>query len=97
MVNGTAAIVDGPKRDKLLWSGDLTHQLPGVLLSTNDLAPVKATLDRLVSTQHSDGAFPYFGKPVLAEPDTGLAALSDGLYSYTYHLHILKKMETYLA
>jgi hypothetical protein len=45
--------VDGSKRDRTVWSGDLTIAIPSILVSTGDFAGVKTTLEVLFADQVS--------------------------------------------
>jgi hypothetical protein len=45
--------VDGSKRDRTVWSGDLTIAIPSILVSTGDFAGVKTTLEVLYADQVS--------------------------------------------
>jgi len=57
---GTSCITDGAKRDRLVWSGDLSIALPSIFASTNNLDSVKNAIDSLL---------------VLQNPETGLVCL----------------------
>lgn len=43
--NGTGILVDGAKRDRAVWAGDLGISIPSVLVSTGDLDSVRSALD----------------------------------------------------
>jgi hypothetical protein len=45
--------VDGSKRDRTVWSGDLTIAIPSILISTGDFAGVRSTLQVLYADQVS--------------------------------------------
>lgn len=80
MTNGSSCVVDGAKRDRQVWPGDMFVALPSIFVSTNDLVPVKNSLDSLLALQNvSTGMMPYAGYP-----------FSDlGIVSFTYHLYSL--------
>ena len=79
ITNGTSTFVDGAKRDRLVWSGDMSISLPTVAVTTYDLISVRNALDSLFHLQYASGAFPYAGYPI-----------SDGnITSFTYHLYTL--------
>ncbi|PIL26308.1 hypothetical protein GSI_12064 [Ganoderma sinense ZZ0214-1] len=80
ITNGTSALVDGAKRDRLVWSGDMAISLPGIAVSTYDLISVKNALDSLFDFQHTGGQLPYAGYP---------ASLSSNITSFTCHLYAL--------
>lgn len=93
-----ATLVDGAKRDRLIWPGDLAHSLPGTLLTIGDAATVRATIDRVRELQFPDGAFPYFGAPVYADPfGAEIAATAAQGKSFAYHCHTLTKLKEYHA
>ena len=64
ITNGTSTLVDGAKRDRLVWSGDMAISLPTIAVSTYDLVSVRNALDSLFNLQFASGAFPYAGYPV---------------------------------
>ncbi len=49
------AIVDGAKRDRVVWSGDLGTEAPTIFLSTDNTAYVRGSLRILASNQVADG------------------------------------------
>ena len=79
-LDGTSVLVDGAKRDKLVWPGDIAISGPSVFVSTNDMITIKNSLDSLLALQNSSGALPYAGYPFNE-------ALS--VWSFTYHLYSL--------
>ena len=64
--NGTSAIVDGAKRDRTVWPGDMGIAVPSTFVSIGDLEPVMNGLQSLYDHQASDGELPFAGLPVLA-------------------------------
>lgn len=76
ITNGSSALVDGAKRDRLVWAGDMAIAVPGIAVSYNDMISVGNSLDSLFNIQNSTtGQLPYAGIPF---PST---------YSATYHLY----------
>uniref|UniRef100_A0A0W0EY35 Putative Six-hairpin glycosidase n=1 Tax=Moniliophthora roreri TaxID=221103 RepID=A0A0W0EY35_MONRR len=57
-------IVDGAKRDRAVWPGDMGIAVPTSFVSTNDLLPVKNALLTMFSGIASDGALPESGPPL---------------------------------
>ncbi|KAI9066646.1 glycoside hydrolase family 78 protein [Trametes sanguinea] len=79
ITNGTSALTDGAKRDRLVWSGDMSIAVPGIALTTFDLISVRNALDSLFVLQSPTGMLPYAGYPFNER----------GLISFTYHLYAL--------
>ncbi|CDO72451.1 Glycoside Hydrolase Family 78 protein [Trametes cinnabarina] len=79
ITNGTSALTDGAKRDRLVWSGDMSIAVPGIALTTSDLISVRNALDSLFVLQSPTGMLPYAGYPFNER----------GLVSFTYHLYAL--------
>jgi len=52
--NDPTIYVDGSKRDRTVWAGDLAIAVPSILVSTGDLDGVKNTLEVLYNDQVSD-------------------------------------------
>ncbi|KAK4620007.1 hypothetical protein CLAFUW4_11097 [Fulvia fulva] len=78
ITNGTSALVDGAKRDRLVWAGDMAIAVPGLVVSTNDLISVANSIDSLFGIQNkTTGQLPYAG--VGFRPQ----------FSATYHLYTL--------
>ncbi|PSN71709.1 bacterial alpha-L-rhamnosidase domain-containing protein [Corynespora cassiicola Philippines] len=78
ITNGTSALVDGAKRDKLVWAGDMAIAVPAVVVSTNDVISIENSLNSLFDVQNTTGGqLPYAGRPF---PTT---------FSFTYHLYTL--------
>ncbi|KAF2107879.1 Six-hairpin glycosidase-like protein [Lophiotrema nucula] len=78
ITNGKSALVDGAKRDRLVWAGDMSIAVPGVVVSTNDVVSIENSLDSLFDVQNqTTGQLPYAGEPF---PST---------LSFTYHLYTL--------
>jgi hypothetical protein len=78
ITKGNSALVDGAKRDRLVWSGDISISMPGITVSTYDLISVRNSLDSLFAIQNSTtGQLPYAGRPI------------PNYLSFTYHLYTL--------
>jgi hypothetical protein len=84
--NGTAVLVDGGKRDRLVWPGDILISQPGIFVSTYDMEMLRDSLDSLLVLQNASGALPYAGRPF----GTALP-----VWSFTYHLHSLTDIYDY--
>jgi hypothetical protein len=85
IANGISALVDGGKRDRIIWPGDMAIAVPSIFVSTNDLISVRNSLDALFILQEETGALPYAGYP--------FSKL--GLFSFTYHLYTLVGLYNY--
>jgi hypothetical protein len=84
--NGSSVLVDGAKRDRLVWPGDMSIAVPSIFVSSNGLVSVRNSLESLLILQNSSGQLPYTGVP-----------FSDQLkiFSYTYHLYSLIGLSNY--
>lgn len=62
ITNGTSCLVDGAKRDRLVWAGDMSIAVPAITVTTYDLISVANSLDSLFNLQNkSNGQLPYAG------------------------------------
>lgn len=86
VANGTSVLVDGAKRDRLVWPGDIAISGPSTFVSTNDMDSIENGLNSLLLLQNSSGALPYAGVP--------FAKLGLG-FSFTYHLYSLIDIHDY--
>ncbi|KAL1609892.1 hypothetical protein SLS60_001557 [Paraconiothyrium brasiliense] len=78
ITNGTSALTDGAKRDRLVWAGDMAIAVPGVVASTNDVVSIENSLNSLFAVQNrTTGQLPYAGRPF------------PSILSFTYHLYTL--------
>ena len=78
ITNGSSCLVDGAKRDRLVWAGDMSIAVPSIAMSTYDLISVQNSLNSLFAIQNmSSGQLPYAGRPF------------PSIYSATYHLYTL--------
>jgi len=83
IANSSVVLVDGAKRDRLIWPGDMRIITPSAFVSTNDLDSVANSVDNLFSLQNSSGMLPYAGIPFKSQ------------YSATYHLYNLIAVADY--
>lgn len=82
---GHSILVDGAKRDRTVWPGDMGIALPTALVSTGDLLPARNALETLFDYQDpTTGALPECGPPLLKRG------------SDTYHLWTLIGTARYL-
>ncbi|PSS02132.1 alpha-L-rhamnosidase [Coniella lustricola] len=86
ITNGSSCLVDGAKRDTLVWPGDMFISGPSIAYSTYDMDAIKNSLESLLLLQTSAGLLPYVGVPFF----TIINAVS-----FTYHLHTLIGMYNY--
>lgn len=86
ITNGTSCIVDGAKRDALVWPGDMFTSGPSIAYSTYSMDAIKNSMEALLVLQRADGLLPYVGVPFLDIINT---------ISFTYHLHNLIGMYNY--
>ena len=63
---GTSVLVDGAKRDRTIWPGDLGISLPSQYASTNDTVSTRNALTTLYQHQQSSGELQYAGPEVNA-------------------------------
>ncbi|KAL0948873.1 hypothetical protein HGRIS_008991 [Hohenbuehelia grisea] len=77
-------LVDGAKRDRNIWPGDMGISTHTQFVSTNDLLPSKNSLVVMFSTQDPNtGALQYSGPPINAHgSDTYIAWSLIGTHSY---------------
>lgn len=84
--NGTSVLVDGGKRDRLVWPGDILISQPGIFVSSYDMEMLRESLQSLLVMQNSSGALPYAGRPF---------GEMLPMWSFTYHLHSLNDIYDY--
>ncbi|THH10640.1 hypothetical protein EW146_g8311 [Bondarzewia mesenterica] len=77
-------IVDGAKRDRAVWPGDMGVSVPTQFVSTNDLLPTKNALSTMFVAQNpTTGALPESGPPLSQQgSDTYHAWTLIGLHNY---------------
>ncbi|KAH8897926.1 bacterial alpha-L-rhamnosidase domain protein [Thozetella sp. PMI_491] len=81
IANGTSVLMDGAKRDRLVWPGDLVISAPALFVSTGNLDGVRNGIDSLIPLQQADGRLPWAGVP-FTRPGRFQ-------FSFTYHLYTL--------
>ncbi|KAL5327625.1 hypothetical protein ACEPPN_005326 [Leptodophora sp. 'Broadleaf-Isolate-01'] len=75
--------VDGSKRDRTVWPGDLAIAVPSILVSTGDWEGVANTLQVLYNDQTSAGELPFAGPGInIYGSDTYHMATLIGTYDY---------------
>ncbi|KAG9696044.1 bacterial alpha-L-rhamnosidase domain-containing protein, partial [Aureobasidium melanogenum] len=84
IANSSVVLIDGAKRDRLIWPGDMHVITPSLFVSTSDDAAITNSIDNLFSLQNASGKLPYAGYPF--KQDT---------YSATYHLYNLIGVSDY--
>jgi alpha-L-rhamnosidase len=94
-INSLPVILDGAKRDRAIWVGDMNIEGPTVFYSTNEAAYVKNSLQLLGSYQLSSG----FVTGALA-PQTALHTGPNqpgtvGTYSASYSMYWVLSLATY--
>jgi hypothetical protein len=55
ITEGGSCVVDGAKRDREVWPGDMSVSFPSIFVSTNDLQSVKNSLNSLLALQNATG------------------------------------------
>ncbi|KAH7922494.1 glycoside hydrolase family 78 protein [Leucogyrophana mollusca] len=77
-------IVDGAKRDRAVWPGDMGIAVPTQFVSTNDLLPTKNALSTMFAAQNpTTGALPESGPPLSQQgSDTYLMWTLIGTHNY---------------
>jgi hypothetical protein len=80
---GDTIIVDGAKRDRAVWPGDMGIAVPSSFVSIGDLDSVKNALQVMYNYQNADGSFPEAGPPLLQQnSDTYHMWSMIGTYNY---------------
>lgn len=87
LLDGTSVLMDGAKRDRLVWPGDVIISAPSIFVSTGNLDSIKNAIDSLFILQASDGRLPWAGTPF-----TGPGRFP---FSFTYHLYTLLDLYVY--
>lgn len=84
--NGSTIIVDGAKRDRAVWPGDMGVAVPSSFVSLGDLDSVKNALQVMYDHQNADGSFPEAGPPLLQQgSDTYHMWSMIGTYNYVLY------------
>ncbi|KAG7449503.1 glycoside hydrolase family 78 protein [Guyanagaster necrorhizus] len=89
-------LVDGAKRDRTVWPGDMGISTDTQRVSTNDLLPTRNSLTVMFSTQDpSTGSLQYSGPPINAHgSDTYISWSLIGAYNYFLHTGDLEFIRT---
>ncbi|THW17031.1 Six-hairpin glycosidase [Aureobasidium pullulans] len=99
--NGTTVIVDGAKRDRAVWPGDMGVAVPATFVSIGDLDSVANALQTMYDHQNRDGSFPEAGPPLLQQSsDTYHMWSMIGTYNYVLYTNdtafLTKNWDRYL-
>jgi hypothetical protein len=90
---GGSILVDGAKRDRAVWTGDLGIASTTAYVSTGDTFSTRNSLDAIFSQQAPSGELPMAGSPI----SVGNTSASWPLHSDTYHLWTLVGAAGYFA
>ncbi|EPE04798.1 alpha-l-rhamnosidase [Ophiostoma piceae UAMH 11346] len=83
---GDSILVDGAKRDRAVWPGDMGIAAPSIFVSTGDAVSIKNALQTMYDYQNSDGSFPEAGPPLLQQgSDTYHMWTMIGTYTYVLY------------
>ncbi|KAL1881305.1 hypothetical protein Daus18300_001158 [Diaporthe australafricana] len=83
---GDTIIVDGAKRDRAVWPGDMGVAVPSTIVSVGDLDSVRNALQVMYDYQNADGSFPEAGPPLLQQgSDTYHMWTMIGTYNYVLY------------
>jgi len=83
---GNTIIVDGAKRDRAVWPGDMGVAVPSTFVSVGDLDSVRNALQAMYDNQNRDGSFPEAGPPLLQQgSDTYHMWSMIGTYNYVLY------------
>jgi hypothetical protein len=98
---GDTIIVDGAKRDRAVWPGDMGIAVPSSFVSIGDLDSVKNALQVMYNYQNADGSFPEAGPPLLQQnSDTYHMWSMIGTYNYMLYTNdaafVLQNWSRYL-
>ncbi|KAI1812410.1 glycoside hydrolase family 78 protein [Poronia punctata] len=93
---GDTINVDGAKRDRTVWPGDMGVAAPASFYSTGDLESLKNSLQTLYDNQAESGLLPFAGPPLFASgSDTYHLWTMIGLYNYILYSNDLDFLRTY--
>ncbi|KAK0661450.1 hypothetical protein DIS24_g2726 [Lasiodiplodia hormozganensis] len=94
LANGSTVIVDGAKRDRAVWPGDMGVAVPAAYVSTGELESVRNALQVMYDYQEADGAIPEAGPPLLQKgSDTYHMWTMIGTYNYVLYTGDLDFLE----
>ena len=92
--NSYASIVDGAKRDRAIWAGDMNIEIPSVFYSTDNAAYLKGSLQALGSYQLTSG-FVTGDLPPQTPLGTAPQSGTTGTYSASYSIYYVLGLEDY--
>ncbi|KAI1839534.1 hypothetical protein JX266_014252, partial [Neoarthrinium moseri] len=79
ITNGSSAVIDRAKRDRIVWPADMVISNPCIMVSTFDLDSTKNSIESLLGWHKAGGQLPYNRYPFVYA----------GSVSFIYHLHTL--------
>ncbi|TDZ17127.1 hypothetical protein Cob_v009817 [Colletotrichum orbiculare MAFF 240422] len=80
---GSSLLLDGAKRDRWIWPGDMGVAVPSAFVSTGDLESARNALQTMLDAQNPSGIIPRAGPPYLdATSDTYHMWTMIGAYNY---------------
>ncbi|KAF1346620.1 Six-hairpin glycosidase-like protein [Delphinella strobiligena] len=83
---GDTTLVDGAKRDRAVWPGDMGVAVPSTFYSVSGLDSVGNALQTIYNNQNSDGSFPEAGPPLLQQgSDTYHCWTMIGTFNYVLY------------
>jgi hypothetical protein len=95
LANGSTTIVDGAKRDRAVWPGDMAIAVPSAFYSIGDIEFVQAALQTMYDHQNADGSLPEAGPPLLQQnSDTYHMWTLIGTYYYILYTNDTAFLET---
>eukprot|EP00656_Telonema_subtile_P002314 TRINITY_DN11020_c0_g1_i1.p1 TRINITY_DN11020_c0_g1~~TRINITY_DN11020_c0_g1_i1.p1 ORF type:complete len:536 (+),score=120.13 TRINITY_DN11020_c0_g1_i1:463-2070(+) len=88
--SGNTLLVDGAKRDRTVWPGDMGVSSATAFATLGDTESSQNSLDTLYALQASSGQLPYVGPQVFCQKPWGESCGTAGAWnSDTYHLWAL--------
>ncbi|KAG7132579.1 hypothetical protein HYQ45_009096 [Verticillium longisporum] len=83
---GESLLLDGAKRDRWIWPGDMGVAVPAAFVSTGDLESARNAIETMFEFQEPSGIFPRAGPPYLdATSDTYHMWTMIGAYNYVLY------------
>ena len=86
-IDGTSVLIDGAKRDRLVWPGDIYVSGPSIFVSTNRLDGIRNGIDSIMILQQPNGRLPWAGTPFDLDGEFP--------FSFTYHHYTLIDLYDY--
>ncbi|KAF9871875.1 alpha-l-rhamnosidase [Colletotrichum karsti] len=83
---GNTVLLDGAKRDRWVWIGDMGTAVPSAFVSTGDMESTKNALLAIYDNQASDGTLPKAGPPYPSK-DSDTYHLWTLIGTYNYYLY----------